>query len=489
MYYIGLDLGLTVIKGIVFDFEGREIARSSIKPVILNPEENYFERDCYNLWDCVKTVLNELTFQVNSNEIEAISLSGYGDGLYLLDKDKNLLDNGILSYDKRADPIIDAWEIDGKNIEALRKIGQKVFPAMPVSLLYWYKRNRPDIYKGINHILFCKDFIRYKLTGNICTDYSDASAGFTDVFKQDYSEDILEFFDISEIRKALPPIKCSYEVGGFVTDESSKLTGLKIGTPVAVGAHDIDACAVGVGAIENNVLCMIAGTWCINEIVNTIPQIDKRWMCRNFVEKGQWLHQSSSPASSINLDWYIKNYLFTKDNKIDDTFYKILEENVKNINTKVIFLPFLFGSPYNKATGTFIGIKGDYKKNNLLRAIYEGVVFNHKYHIEALNSSFNIEKIRFTGGASKSYFWAQLFSDIINKNIETVKNQEAGCFGNALLAMIMTDKLKSLEDTLHIISVKEQFKPKKDYTNKYKIYRKCCESLLDVWELLDSLEM
>ena len=485
--YLGLDLGLTVIKGVVYNEEGSRIYRSASKPIVLNPKEGFFERDCDNLWKSVKDVLSDITKHIDPSEIKGLSLSGYGDGLYLLDKNKELLDNGILSYDKRANNIVEQWNSEGVNDEALNIIGQKLFPAMPPCLLKWYKNNKPEIYKKIHHILSCKDFVRFMLTGEIATDYSDASAGFTDVSTQDYSIKALKLFDLPEIIEKLPIIKNSYEVGGYITAKASEEMGLKKGMPVAVGAHDISACAVGVGAIKNDTACMIAGTWSINEVVDITPHIGSGWMCRSFIEKGRWLHQSSSPASAINLEWYLNNYILTDKEKLDELIYQEIEKEIKDIKTKIIFLPFLFGSPFKNGSGTFIGIKGDYKKGDLLRAIYEGVAFNHKYHIEQLGKTFDIKRLRFTGGASKSEFWSQLFADITEKNIETVDKQETGCFGNALISMIMLGKLKKIDEINKYINIKNTFKPIESYKNKYSIYLECCKSLENVWTKLNQL--
>ena len=485
--YLGLDLGLTVIKGVVYNEEGNRVYRSAAKPIVLNPKEGFFERDCSDLWKSVREVLSDITKHVDPKEIKGLSLSGYGDGLYLLDKNKELLDNGILSYDRRANDIVEQYNRDGINDKALNIVGQKLFSAMPPCLLKWYKINKSEIYKKIHHILSCKDFVRFKLTGEIATDYSDASAGFTDVNTQDYSTEALKLFDLTEIIERLPIIRNSYDVGGYITAKVTEETGLKKGMPVAVGAHDISACAVGVGAIKNYTTCMIAGTWSINEVVDTSPHIGIGWMCRNFIEKGKWLHQSSSPAAAINLEWYLNNYILFGKEKLDESIYQKIENDIKDINTKIIFLPFLFGSPFKNGLGGFIGIKGDYKKGDLLRAIYEGVAFNHRYHLELLEKAFDIKKIRLTGGASKSDFWSQMFSDVTEKNVETVEKPETGCFGNALIAMMMLGKLKQIDDIKEYVHIKNTYKPSKSYRDKYHIYLKCCESLEEVWSLLNKL--
>lgn len=485
--YLGLDLGLTVVKGVVYNEDGKRVYRSAAKPIVLNPREGFFERDCENLWQSVKQVLKDVTSHINPKDIKGMSLSGYGDGFYLLNENKELLDNGILSYDRRANSIVEEWELNGINDEALKLIGQKLFPAMPPCLLRWYKLNKIETYKKICHILSCKDFVRFKLTDEIATDYSDASAGFTKVDTQEYSNELLKLFDISEVMQALPIIKNSYDVGGYITAKVSEETGLIKGMPVAVGAHDISACAVGSGAIKNDTACMIAGTWSINEVVDIAPHIGDGWMCRNFIEKGRWLHQSSSPASAINLEWYLNNYILLDKEKFDESIYQEIEKEIKDINTKVIFLPFLFGSPFKNGFGGFNGIKGDYKKGDLLRAIYEGVAFNHRYHIGLLEEAFDIKKIRLTGGASKSEFWSQMFADVMDKNVEIVEKPETGCFGNALITMLMLGKLKKLDDIKDYVHIKNTYIPIKSYNEKYQIYLKCCKSLEEVWALLNNL--
>jgi L-xylulokinase len=336
--FLGIDLGLTVIKGVLFDGKGKEIIKSSVKPKILNPKNGWYERDPKDLWDCVRKVSKDISRKVNSKEIEAIGLSGYGDGCYLLDKNHKLLDNGILSYDTRAKEIVKHWEIKGLADQALDLVGQKPFAAVVPALLLWYKRNRKEKYIQIRHLMFCKDYVRFKLTNEIYTDLSDASSCLTKVHTQKYDNQILDLFGINEAKDALPEIKNSYDVGGFVTNNASKETGLKEGTLVAIGSHDIDACACGIGAIRDNIACVIAGTWSINLLVTPKPYISPRWMCRNFVEKGKWLQQASSPASVANLEWFSKYFCKEEQEKAEKEYksiYNICDEKIKNVETNI----------------------------------------------------------------------------------------------------------------------------------------------------------
>lgn len=485
MNFCGIDLGLTVIKATLFDDSGKEVAKSWRKPKVLRPKKGYYERDTRELVACVRDVLREITAK---NEIDSIGLCGYGDGIYLLDKEGKVIDNGILSYDTRAESIIKRWEANGVVDRALELTGQKPFASVAPALLRWYKENREEKYKKIKKVLFCKDFVRYWLTNEVSTDLSDASSCLTNVTTQSYDPEILELFGIEEIYESLPEIKRSYELAGEICERAAESTGLKR-TLIAVGSHDIDASACGVGALREGVACMISGTWSINLLVTDRPYISDRWLCRNFVEKGKWLEQASSPASATNLEWFAKNFCTDEQKRAEKehrSVYEICDEEVKGVKTSIIYHPFLFGSPVQRnAMASFIGIGEKDNKAGIMRALYEGVAFNHRMHMEDLGRAMGIKKIRFTGGGSRSDVWCQIFADVLNREIEVMDKGEAGCFGAAIYGAVASGYLNRIDEAERFMDVKRRYLPSENYDKKYDAYTKSCEALGNIWDLLE----
>src|SRR5471032_2809911 len=129
------------------------------------------------------------------------------------------------------------------------------------------------------------------------TDPTEASSSFTNVRTQQYSADVLDLYGLASIGRALPQIVSSTAIAGHVTSQAAAQTGLKEGTPVACGLHDVTSSAVGMGNTEPGILSITAGTFSINEILSDRPQLDPRWSCRNGTRPGQWMNMSISPAS------------------------------------------------------------------------------------------------------------------------------------------------------------------------------------------------
>lgn len=243
------------------------------------------------------------------------------------------------------------------------------------------------------------------------------------------------------------------EVVGGVTEEAARLTGLKAGTPVVGGAHDVDCAAVGVGCVEVGDLTMIAGTWSINEVVGDEPAFIEGSACRNFVKPGLYQNMSASPTSATNLEWFVRRmcpleYKTSKDMGISP--FAFVNEEVKGVmndESRVFYHPFLYSSPHgDDATGGFFGLRGWHTRGHLLRALFEGVAFNHKTHVGMLREAFKVKRVRLTGGGSTSRTWAQIFADTIDETVEVMGAGETAALGAALCAGVGTGVYSSIDD-------------------------------------------
>jgi len=190
----------------------------------------------------------------------------------------------------------------------------------------------------------------------------------------------------------LSPIRYSYDLCGTISEEASVLTGLPEGTAVAGGMFDIDACAVAVDVTSPDKMCTIAGTWSINEYISEKPVMDGSIAMNSlFAMPGYYLVEECSATSSGNLEWYLENCMENELIPEGQSIYSIVNDKVASVKAEecdVYFLPFLYGSnthPLGK--GAFIGLTTYHNKAHMLRAIYEGVVYSHKTHIEKLLSS------------------------------------------------------------------------------------------------------
>ncbi len=497
-YLLGVDCGSTVTKAVVFDTTGREIGTSEVAVGHQSPHPRWVERDMDLLWEaCEASIVVALANAgVQGNQIAVVAPTAHGDGLYLIDDDGRPVRPAILSLDSRAFPIVDAWRDQGVLARALSLTGQEPFAASPAPLLAWLKTHEPDTWERTRWVLSCKDWIRFTLTGHIGTDFTEASLSFTDVATQRYSEEAFALYDESDVMARMPPVSGSTEVIGEVLPAVARKTELRAGTPVVAGIHDVDASAIGTGCVNPGQLAIVAGTWSINEVISTTPVTDPRWACRNFVAPGQWMNMAYSPASATNLEWFVRELCSLEVERatamgispftfVNDEIAGILAEP-----SPVIFHPFLYGSAYGDlASAAFLGVRGWHGRGHLLRAILEGVVFNHRVHIEALRSAFPVAEARLSGGGGQSAIWSQMFADALDLRVSITDAREAGARGAAMCGGVGVGLFPTLQDAAdHCVRVVRQYEPDAERTaildDAYASYQSAAAALEPVWARL-----
>lgn len=438
---LGIDNGLTMTKAVVFDAKGRvrAIARRRIAQSI--PQPRHVERDMAALWKATAEAIREAVQAAGGPEIAAVAATAHGDGVYLLDREGQPLGPGILSLDSRAGAIVAGWEADRTSSLALPLSGQMPHASAPSALLAWIREHEPERYARIGHVLACKDWLRCCLTGTIGTDLTEASTSFTDVTTQDWSGEVLEIYGLQALRSALPATARPDEVVGRITAEAAALTGLRAGTPVVAGLHDVTASALGIVGHCKGTIAIVAGTYSINETVSHAPKTDPRWFCRNGLRKGEWNNMAISPASAANYDWFLDTLTGADRTRAEaegQSVHALVEPEVRAAlqrSSTVLFHPYLYGSPHgSQASGGFLGLHGWHDRGDLIRAVIEGIAFNHRVHVDALREGFQPTEARLTGGISRSPLYAQIFADAIGLPVTVTETDEAAAWGAALCA-------------------------------------------------------
>ena len=267
-YYLGLDNGGTTTKAALYSATGREIGVASVDTKMYTPKPGYTERDMEEMWDANCQVIRDLLIKtgIDPSEIAGVACCGHGKGLYLWGKNNQPLRPGIISTDNRAWEYPVRWKQDGTHAQVFAKTYQHILACQPVSLLAWLKDNEPQYIDQIQYIFECKDYVRFRLTDEAYAEITDYSgANLVNLQTKDYDRELLGLFGLEELFDALPPLRLSTDICGTISAEAAARTGLKAGTPVAGGMFDIDACAIAVDAATEDRICMIAGTWSINE--------------------------------------------------------------------------------------------------------------------------------------------------------------------------------------------------------------------------------
>lgn len=460
---LGIDSGQTACKAALVGLDGREVASFGVDNAVRSPRPRWVERDPDELWDQVgraargalALAAQRLSAQGQGADVDVLGVGvcGHGDGAYLVDAAGRSVRAAILATDSRAHRQARALSAGAVGARALALTGQVPFNGSPAAVLCWLRENEPEVLAAARYSLFCKDFIRLRLTGDVATDPSEASASFTDVHAQTYSDEALSHYGLADLAPLLPPIRPATDVAGRITAEAAAATGLREGTPVVTGAHDVDAAAIGIGAHTPGAASAILGTFSINQIVATSPVVDPRWQARSFVRPAHWLHMSTSPAGATNLDWVVRRIGPWNAGGGPDPAGAVTEagpvlQAPDRIAAAPLFLPFLYGAPGGDGPGAcWVGARGWHERGDLQYSVLEGICLNHRTHLDALREAFDVVgALRVCGGGARSAVWTQLLADVTGLDVEVTDADEATARGAALLAGVGAGVFADLDD-------------------------------------------
>ena len=451
-YLLGLDAGHTVIKAAVFDQVGTEIGRGSRATATFSLHPHWQERDMGVVWaSAAGAILDALaTAGIDGSEVAAVGIGAHGDGLYLVDAELRPVRAAILATDTRAASYCARWNT-GEVADALLGItGQVPAAYAPPATLSWLRDNEPDTFGRAAHMLFCKDWLRLQLTGQVATDPTEAGAGLSDVRARSWSPEALRLCGLSEAAHLLPPILPSGAVAGHVTETAARATGLRPGTPVVTGSHDVHVAALGIGALTVGSVSAIMGTFNINQLVTTEAPPSWQWQARGSLTDDRFMLMSTSPAGATAVDWVRHASADTADTIGESVALALADRNGSAVAADdPYFLPFVYGTMLNPAIGgSFTGLGSWHGATDLLRAALEGVVFTHRYHLEALTGAgpIDVRPVRLAGGGTRSAGWTQLFADATGLSVEVTDAVESGARGAAMLAGVGVGVYRNVDE-------------------------------------------
>ena len=504
-YFIGLDNGGTTTKAALFDADGRELGKALVATRSLAPRPGFVERDMEEMWEANCTVLRQVLEKtgVDAKDVAGVGICGHGKGLYLWGKDGKPARNGIISTDNRAYAYPLQWAADGTEEKVFALSAQHILSCQPVALLAWLRDNEPESYHNIQWVFACKDYVRFRLTGEARAEITDYSgANLMNLHTRQYDRELLKLFGLEEMEAALPPLCLATEICGHVSEEAAERCGLLPGTPVIGGMFDINACALAAGVTDPETICMIAGTWSINEYIRREPVTDGTVLMNSlFCLPEYYLIEESSPTSAGNNEWFVRTLLpeCRRDAEREGkSIYEILNAWVGSLKPDEfvpVFLPFVMGSNVHpNAHGSFVGLSLSHGREHIARAVYEGIAFCHRYHLEKLLKTRETAPrcIRLAGGAARSEVWAQMFADVMKLPVETVAAGETGALGCAIGAAVATGEYAGLNEAVeHMTAVARRYEPNPDWTaaydKKYRLYVRTLEQLDGLWDEMQDL--
>jgi erythritol kinase len=457
------------------------------------------EADMLDVWQAVRKTIRELIFDhsIPAEAIKAIAVSATVAGVWLLDKDKAPFRNAILWNDGRAASLLAKWEAAGIIQEIFNLSGNAIFPGMTLPSLRWLLENEPETLAIAKYLICAKDWIRFKLTGEIHTDESDISQMPCDIRSRGYSADLFRLCGVEDLVHLFPQSVYSHTVLGGVTSTAAEQTGLKKDTPVVAGLTDVQASMIGAGATYVEAACSIVGTSSLNNVVLDRPSFEPTGIGFQFLmPENLWVRSFTNTSGTMNLDWFIKNFAGEESAEADQlgiSIYEVLDKLAASVSIGaegVIFHPYLnttgVAAPFRNAAARaqFFGIGVQHERRHLLRAVYEGLALAMRELY--LLAPVPIPEVILTGGGSRSPFWCQMFADCTGRRMVVPEGTEFGTKGDAILAGIGIGIYKDLktatQNTFRIARIHEPDLGKTEiYAKIYELYRAIYMDMQDHW--------
>lgn len=444
--YLGLDIGTSVIKAALFDAAGRECAEAGERMQLLAAPIGWSELDGEAVWRAAVKVIGALfsSSDYQAGQVRAVGVTGVMVGAWLIDADGRLLRPAILWNDARAQGLVD--EVLVREPELFSKVfahsGSMMQLGCTLPAIAWMKRHEPQLLARARHVFCAKDYIRYRLTGVVATDESEAAMAPGSALTRSFHPDQARHLDVEDFAHLFVPVEKGEAKAGEITAEAAALTGLVIGTPVAIGTGDTGACVLGAGAYKTGQAVTVLGTTCLNGVLFDRAMYDPRNLGLLFVIPGQrWMKTMVNVAGTTVLDWCLASLCpdVAAGPRPYETLGALAETGMPGARGAV-FVPYLSASGIiapriePRARAGFHGLAPHHGRVELVRSIYEGMAYAIRDCYAAIGGAG--EGIRLSGGGARSPFWAQMIADVTGCAVEIPEGTQFGAKGAALCAAV-----------------------------------------------------
>ncbi len=485
-YYIGADLGTSALKLLLCNKDGEVLKTVTKGYDVKYPKPGWSEQSPEDWWRAFCDGMADITAEIDACKIKGIGVAGQMHGLVILDDNDEVIRPAILWNDGRCDK-----ETEYLNtvvgMEKLSAYSANIaFAGFTAPKILWLKENERQNFDRISKIMLPKDYINYRLSGVHATDYSDASGMLLlDVKNKCWSEEMLKICDIG--KEKMPKLYESYECIGTVLPHIADELGIGPDVKVAGGAGDNAGAAIGTATVGEGKCNISLGTSGTVFISSESFSVDDKNSLHSFCHADGGYHLMGCILSAASCNkWFCDEVLKTQ--AYAEEQLQITDDMLGN--NEVFFLPYLMGerSPINdtNATGMFIGLRPNTKREDMLLAILEGVAFAIKDNFEIAKSlGICVEKSTVCGGGAKSELWLKILANVLNIELVVPKAEEGPGYGGAKLAMVASGGYNSVGECVNI-EVKDTVKPDDElvvaYTKKYEKFKKIYPSIKNLYK-------
>lgn len=488
-YVLGLDLGTSSLKGVIFDKNGNIVGQETEEYSLIHEKIGYSEQLPQDWIKAFEALMNKFTEKINdfASGLEAVSISGQMHGLVMLDNYNRILRPAILWNDTRTTK--ECMEIKQKVEKELLIITKnQVLEGFTLPKILWVQKNEKDLWNKVSHIMLPKDYLIWYLTGEFATEKTDAAGTLLlDLEKGEWSDYLLEEFQID--KKILPKIYDSIDVVGVFREQLQEKWNLKNKVKVVAGGADNACAALGAGLINENFGMVSIGTSGV--FLTFEKKVHDRYLGKlhlfNHTFPKSFYSMGVTLSAGHSLHWFRDVFARGTD------FVELLKgiENIEPGCKGLLFAPYIMGerTPYadSNIRGSFVGIDTTHTLEHFTRAVLEGVTFSLNDIKTLMENEVGkkFKKIVSVGGGAKSSEWLQIQADIFSCKVVTLKTDQGPAKGAAMLAMVAIgwyDNMPSCVDKL--VEYDKEFYPKESnvklYQSVYHRYKKLYHSTKEI---------
>jgi len=474
--FLGMDVGTGGTRAVLVDGKGQLVGSASSEHApFRTPHPGWAEQDPEDWWRAAQQAIRDVLAAAPGVRVNAVGLTGQMHGAVMLDKDGKVLRPSLIWCDTRTEPQC-VWlhdQFGGGETGRRKLIELTANPALPnftLTKLLWVKEHEPDIFARIAHILCPKDYVRYRLTGTYAMDVQEASGTLLlDVAHRRWSKEVAKVAGIPE--SWLPELFESPEICAKIGADAAGLTGLTAGTPVAAGAGDQGAGAVGMGILEPGAVSATIGTSGVVFAATAAPTRDPLGRLHTFCHAvpGRWHVMGVTQAAGLSLGWW-------RETLAPDQSYDNLTAAAAKVpagSDGLLWTPYLLGerTPHldPTATAAFVGIKATTTRAHFTRAVLEGVAYSLKDSFTLFAElGIPVKGVRLGGGGARGPLWREIQANIYGYACERLTAEEGGAFGAALLAGVGAGGWPDLEAACAAgITVAETIQPDPAKVQRY----------------------
>ncbi|TWT05252.1 xylulokinase [Planococcus sp. CPCC 101016] len=449
-YVIGVDLGTSAVKLLLVDQQGNAVEQISKAYPLIHEKNGYSEQDPQHWVEQTAAGIKELLniFGGDPAAIEGISFSGQMHGLVLLDEDNEVLRPAILWNDTRTTAECQLI-YDGVGRERLLEITKNpALEGFTLPKILWVRKNEPELFKKVKSFVLPKDYLRYKITGNLQMEFSDAAGTLLlDITQKQWSQEICELLELDV--DICPPLVNSHDEVGTVQEAFADVSGLALTTRVFAGGADNACGAIGAGILqEGKTLCSIGTS---GVVLSYEAKGNKDFGGKvhyfNHAVPGAFYTMGVTLAAGYSLSWF-------KDAFASETSFDELLSDIHTVpagSNGLVFTPYLVGerTPHADAAirGSFIGMDGSHRRKDFARAVLEGITFSLHESISIFrDSGKTIDTIVSIGGGAQNEEWLQMQADIFDAKIIRHTSEQGPGMGAAMLAAFGCSWFQTLQE-------------------------------------------